>query len=307
MTRTLAGALAVWAAVVAVRVSAQPAPSAPSTGRPAVADAAALEASADAQPAQEPAPAADPSGEPPPAGAPGGEAPKGESSVTMEEEGFDLAGPGFDMQPVAPRPRYDQEVPEESSPVRGWLRFDVDRQGPRIWVGAVHSLGGLDLASDIYFNGPYAVLDVGVVLGFGPVSFLPMAGIGFNFAEGEAANIIGPQLFTIIDTDPIYFESWIQMYFNEVFGTYAGRLRGPGNQFYTRNFLLYNVSSHFAVGPQMELAYDFSAGGWLSLPVGGGVNVHYGDHNTLALYLGYDTQAGDDDRLAGRFTFIRTW
>lgn len=300
MTRTLAGALAVWA-VVAVKVSAQPAPQAAPTGQPAVADAAPLEPTAQAEPSEEPAATTDPASPSP------GAQPADASSVTMEEEGFDLAGPGFDMQPVAPRPRYDQEVPEESSPVRGWLRFDVDRQGPRIWVGAVHSLGGLDLASDIYFNGPYAVLDVGVVLGFGPVSFLPMAGIGFNFAEGEAANIIGPQLFTIIDTDPIYFESWVQLYFNEVFGTYAGRLRGPGNQFYTRNFLLYNVSSHFAIGPQMELAYDFSAGGWLSLPVGGGVNVHYGDHNTLALYLGYDTQAGDNDRLAGRFTFIRTW
>jgi len=300
MTRTLAGALAVWA-VVAVKVSAQPAPEAPGA-QPAVADAAPPEPSAQAEAAEPAAPTA-PAASPSPAAEPAADA----SSVTMEEEGFELTGPGFDMQPVAPRPRYDQEVPEESSPVRGWLRFDVDRQGPRIWVGAVHSLGGLDLASDIYFNGPYAVLDVGVVLGFGPVSFLPMAGIGFNFAEGEAANIIGPQLFTIIDTDPIYFESWVQLYFNEVFGTYAGRLRGPGNQFYTRNFLLYNVSSHFAVGPQMELAYDFSAGSWLSLPVGGGVNVHYGDHNTLALYLGYDTQAGDDDRLAGRFTFIRTW
>jgi len=233
--------------------------------------------------------------------------PDGSMGAADEEPGFDLGGPGFDMQPTAPRPRYDLDVPQESSPVRGWLRFDVDREGPRIWVGAVHSLGGIDLASDIYFNGSYAVLDVGVVLGFGPVSFLPMFGMGFDFAEGEAANIIGPQLFTLIDTEPLYFESWVQLYFNEVFGTYAGRLRGPGNEFYTRNFLLYNVSDHFAVGPQMELNYDFSSGVLVELPVGGGVNVHYGDHNTLALYLAYDTQAADSDRLAGRFTFIRTW
>jgi hypothetical protein len=288
MPRNLAVALMVWSAL-ALPLQAQT-PAAPATS------------------ALEPAPEPEPEPEPAPDSPAAPTTPAATSTPAAEaESGFDLGGPGFDMQPMAPRPRYDAEVPEDSTPVRGWLRFDVDREGPRIWVGAVHSLGGIDFASDIYFNGAYAVLDVGVVLGFGPVSFLPMVGMGFNFAEGEAANIIGPQLFTIIDTDPIYFESWVQLYFNEVFGTYAGELRGPGNEFYTRNFLLYNVSDHFAIGPQMELDYDFSSGNLTSLPVGGGVNVHYGEHNTLSLYLGYDTQAADTDRLAGRFTFIRTW
>ena len=46
-----------------------------------------------------------------------------------------------------------------------------------------------------------------------------------------------------------------------------------------------------------------------SLPVGGRVNIAYGEKNTLGIFLGYETESDGDlaDAIAGRFTFIRAW
>jgi hypothetical protein len=169
--------------------------------------------------------------------------------------------------------------------------------------------------------GTFAELDVGVSYAIGPVSLLPMAGIGFDFGEmtddngtpddpdddttiePQATYIIAPQLFTIVDTQWVYFESWIQTFFNDVF------IDGGTDYLYTRNFILVKPLEFFAVGPQIELTYEFNNPSdedekLASLPIGGRVNVGYGENNTLGLFLGYDVQA---EQLAGRFTFVRTW
>ncbi|MBN1655508.1 MAG: hypothetical protein JXA30_17205 [Deltaproteobacteria bacterium] len=199
---------------------------------------------------------------------------------------------------------------EEKSNPSGYFRVDTDILSTQLWAAATYDLGsGIGLASDIYVVGTFAELDLGVAFSIGPVSLLPMAGIGFEFGEGDddaptepqVASLIAPQLFTIVDSSWLYFESWIQIFFNEVF------IDGATDSFYTRNFLLVKTFDFIAIGPQVEITYEFNnaAGDELaSLPLGGRVNVGYGENNTLGLFLGYDLKA---EQLAGRFTFIRIW
>lgn len=194
------------------------------------------------------------------------------------------------------------ENQEDESYPDGYFRIDTDAAHTQLWVGATHDLGGgVGLGSDIYVVDTFAELDVGISFSVGPVSLLPMVGVGFDFGRGKTASIIAPQLFTIIDSDILYFESWIQVFFNDMF------TEGVTDYFYTRNFILAKIFEIVSLGPQVELEYDIKNAGddkLSSLPVGGRVNIGYGKNNTLGLFLGYDTKT---EHLAGRFTFVRTW
>ncbi len=208
------------------------------------------------------------------------------------------------------------EAPAEAEEaVAGWFRVDTDSLGTQFWLGATHRVGGIDLASDIYVVGSFAEFDIGPAFSFGNLAVTPMIGIGFDFATTDVASLIAPQLFTIYELDKIYFESWIQLFLNDMFA------EGSEDIAYTRNFLLYKLSDTVALGPQVEVSYrindfegDMAAGidpfdtGVVSLPIGGRLNLGYGKNNTLGLFVGYETEAAEGaDAVAGRFTFVRTW
>ncbi len=212
----------------------------------------------------------------------------------------------------------DHESSSWSIAESGFFRVDTDGLGTQFWFGANHNLGGINLATDVYLVGTFAELDVGVSFTFGDVSLLPMVGIGFDFAgDVLAANtLIAPQLYTIVDIGPIYFESWIQTFI------YDDDRSGAQDALYTRNFLLYKAAEGFAIGPQVELNVGLAdsepgaddSGELTSLAIGGRINVHYGENNTLGLFIGTDTEAeltnADGDDLfewVGRFTFVRNW
>ncbi|HET6612743.1 MAG TPA: hypothetical protein VFG83_12175 [Kofleriaceae bacterium] len=189
----------------------------------------------------------------------------------------------------------------------GYFRVDTDGLGTQLWFGATHDLGSVAVASDIYVVGSIGEFDIGPALAFGDVALTPMMGIAFDFAAREAVSLV-PQLYTIVNTDPLYFESWIQVFLNSPLTDEAPDV------FYTRDFLLYELGDTLAVGAQAELSYTMNdspgvfESGVSSLPVGGRINLAYGENNTLGLFLGYDTQAPDDaGALTGRFTFIRLW
>lgn len=198
---------------------------------------------------------------------------------------------------------------EPSSPITGWFRLDLDSLGPQLWFGATHKLGGVAVASDIYVTGTFAELDLGVTLTFGNLSLTPMAGIGFDFATYDVASIIAPQLFTTYIQGPIYFDSWIQVFFTSPF------VDGARDLVYVRAFVVYKLTELFAIGPQVETSFYLNetmdgAGddGLGALPVGAQVNVGYGGNSTLGIFLGYETQyEGDGAGITGRFTFVRTW
>ena len=199
---------------------------------------------------------------------------------------------------------------EEASGVSGWFRTDTDSLGTQIWVGASHSpsfLGGLSLDTDIYVVGTFGELDVGLGI---PVvdsddlslSFLPMVGIGFDYAAADGpSSLIAPQLFTYLTAGSIYFESWIQGFFNSPFDY-------GDDSIYTRNFVLLSLNDTLSVGPQVEVTLDLTEGGLSSLAPGLRVNAGYGENNTLGVFVGFETQKGDDETgITGRMTFVRTW
>ncbi len=206
----------------------------------------------------------------------------------------------------------EEMAEEEASGVSGWFRTDTDSLGTQIWVGASHSpsfLGSLSLDTDIYVVDTFGELDIGLGI---PVvdsdslslSFLPMVGIGFDYAAANGpSSLIAPQLFTYLTAGSIYFESWIQGFFNSMFDEEAG------DSFYTRNFVLLSLNDTLAVGPQVEVTLDLGDDGGLgSMVVGGRANVGYGENNTLGVFVGFETQKGDEETgITGRMTFVRTW
>ncbi len=204
----------------------------------------------------------------------------------------------------------EEMAAEETSSASGWFRTDTDSLGTQIWVGASHSpsfLGGLSLDTDIYVVGTFGELDVGLGI---PVvdsdslslSFLPMVGIGFDYAAPNGpSSLIAPQLFTYLTAGSIYFESWIQGFFNSPFDY-------GDDSIYTRNFLLLSLNDTLSVGPQVEVTLDLTNGGLGSMAPGLRANVAYGENNTLGVFVGFETQKEDEDTgITGRMTFVRTW
>ena len=223
-------------------------------------------------------------------------------------------------------PATEAEPPPPAEPaaqeptIPGFFRVDSDGFGLQLWAGATHSLGPVDLASDIYVtSGTFGEIDVGPVISVGPLVLTPMIGIGFDWAEQRAVSLI-PQLYPTLTVGPVYFESWNQIFVNSVFE------RGADNDFYTRNFLLLQLLAELAVGPQLEatLALNNGRDALVSLPVGGHVNVQYGPADRIELFLGYETQRAArrvdtgsvdaaglpvlaDRGLVGRLTYVHAW
>lgn len=226
----------------------------------------------------------------------------------------------------------EEMAAEEASSASGWFRTDTDSLGTQIWVGASHSpsfLGNLSLDTDIYVVDTFGELDVGIGI---PVvdsdsmslSFLPMAGIGFDYASANGPSLlIAPQLFTYLTAGSIYFESWIQVFLespfvgegeevgHEIVGNKVEHTIDPtsaADSFYTRNFILYSLNETLSVGPQLEVGLDLTEGGLSSLVPGLRANVAYGENNTLGVFVGFETQKEDEDTgITGRMTFVRTW
>jgi hypothetical protein len=234
---------------------------------------------------------------------------------------------------------------EEGGGVPGWFRFDSDGLALQLWAGASHDVGGISIASDIYVDsGYFAEFDIGVELPIGEnVLLIPMVGIGFDWSAMRATTLIAPQLFGYFDFDPVYIELWSQVFFGSVFAepgyspvddgmdvAFVENSELAANYWYNRLFILFNATENLSIGPQIEptIALNDAAksgdGALASLPVGGRVNVGYGENNTLGLFLGYETvsdaqrehaqldsEGMDDgthtDAIVGRFTFVRTW
>jgi hypothetical protein len=276
---------------------AQDAP--PAAAQPAPATAQAEPAPAEAAPPAAPAAAAEP--------APAATA---EASASVSTE----AAPAADASATAAAPA---PAAEEGSSVPGWFRIDSDLVGLQLWAGATHSLGGLDIATDMYVTaGPlglsYGEFDIGPAFTLldGGLIITPMVGLSFSWMEKRTASLV-PQLYFIGSFGPVYFESWWQMFLNKPF------METAVNFLYTRHFLTFSISDHFALGPAVEPTFGMGDGQdtVTSLPVGGIVKLHYGEGNTFFGFLGYETNedsreaaGGSGDRgLAGRLTFVKNW
>jgi len=191
---------------------------------------------------------------------------------------------------------------QEETGVSGYMRVDTDALGTQFWFGATHTLGSIEISSDIYLMGTTGEFDIGPSFAFGPVTLLPMIGIAFDYGTTGVTTLVTPQLFTTLDSG-LYFESWMQFFLSSPFDAERG------DSFYTRNFLLYSFDDTISIGPQIEAAVVFGDEVRLTgLAIGGRINLGYGANNTLGIFLGYETKKAEDSGgITGRMTFVRSW
>ncbi len=235
-------------------------------------------------------------------------------------------------EPPAPPAEAPAPPPAEaepvSTPVPSYFRIDHDYLfGLQLWAGATYPLGdSVGLATDIYIAENYPSVgvaedgsvsvaplswwgefDIGPAFTFGPVALTPMVGIAFDWAAKKAVAINGPQLYTIVNTDSIYFESWIWTVLYSAFDK-----QGANDYIHTRNWLLYKANDTIGVGPQVEYTYDMEAKNTLAFPLGGHVELGYGSGNSLGLFLGYELKksvrdGADGAGAEGRLTFVHNF
>jgi hypothetical protein len=221
---------------------------------------------------------------------------------------------------------------ETPTPVPSYFRIDHDYAfGLQLWAGATYPLAeNIGLATDIYIaenwplastdasgavtgavNSWWGEFDIGPAFTFGPLSLTPMVGLAFDWAAKRSVAINGPQLYTILNTEKVYFESWIWTLLYSPFKDQVA-----SNYFHTRNWILYKLSGTVAVGPQIELWTNLQdkvgPKGITSLPIGGHVDLAYGTGNTLGLFLGYEThkdarEAVGGKGAVGRITFVHNF
>jgi len=187
---------------------------------------------------------------------------------------------------------------------------------------------GIGLSSDIYiaegapglYNGAvnswYGEFDLGPAFTFGPLSLTPMAGIAFDWGAKHVTALNAPQLYTILNTDKIYIESWLWTLLYSPFKEQAAP-----NQIHTRDWILYKLSGTLSIGPQFELWANlkhksimgvYNKAGLTAMPIGGHIEIAYGTGNSLGLFVGYDANKdGRDARggnaAVGRFTFVHNF
>ena len=209
--------------------------------------------------------------------------------------------------------------------------FKVDHDyafGLQLWAGATHPLSKtIGLSTDVFiadgqlalYKGAayswYGEFDIGPAFTFGPLLLTPMVGLGMDWGAHHAT--LGKwQLYTILNTDKIYAESWVWALMYSTF-----KEAPLPNGFHTRDWILYKLSGTLSVGPQIELwanmtskttLIGYSKNGVVSMPIGGHIDIAYGTGNVLGVFLGYEAnktgrELRDGNAAVGRFTFIHNF
>lgn len=282
---------------------------------------------ASAQDAATPAPA------PTPAAAPATPEPAPPAAAAAPQATASPQAPSIAAGATTPAPTAPEPPKEAEKPVPSYFRLDHDYMfGLQLWAGATYPLTStLGIATDIYVAENYpgvslqtdpttgapvgagiaqsywGEFDIGPALTLGPVSLTPMAGIAFDWAAKRAVAMNAPQLYTIVNLDKFYFESWVWTVLYSAFNK-----AGPNDYVHTRNWFLYKINSTIAVGPQLEYSYDIEAKRTaFGFPIGGHVELAYGAGNSLGLFVGYDTKKAthgtDDTAAVGRLTFVHNF
>jgi hypothetical protein len=211
-----------------------------------------------------------------------------------------------------------------------YFRIDHDYAlGLQLWAGATHFFNkSIGIATDIFmtdgqlpaYKGAsyswYGEFDIGPSFASGTFTITPMVGIGMDWGAKHAMLINGPQIYSILNGDKIYIESWVWLLL------YSPFHEAPSpDVFHTRDWILYRLNDTISAGPQIEVwsntkqksisGIDYKSG-ITSMPIGGHVDISYGSNNTLGLFLGYESNKfGRDVRngnaTTGRLTFIHNF
>lgn len=186
------------------------------------------------------------------------------------------------------------------NPVTSYMRFDGDRDGVLLQLGAQRWLSpGFAWGADAVLEHTTGLLRTGPLLRpAASLMFFPTIGASANFTDQRPAFLEG-RLLSVFEFAMLYVESRVRVRLAKI-------VRDNGvDLFYTRNFLLFAANSIIAFGPQMELSYvlNRARGDALqSLPVGGRVNLSAGQGGVLGMFLGREVHGRKG--WAGRFTFL---
>ena len=212
-----------------------------------------------------------------------------------------------------------EEMPMEEKPnITGWFQIDVDSLGTYFLIGASHPISdGISFDSNIYVNGSPAIdgsrqflgeFDMGIsfpVIANDSMALLltPMLGVGFNYTSPDGPYALYPQIFAILPAGKIFGFHWTIGTVKSIFDDESL------NELYNRTYLTYALNDTVAIGPQFESVLGLGEdGGLWALNFGARLNIGYGKANTLGLYIGYETEKGEDETgLTGRMNFTRRW
>lgn len=219
--------------------------------------------------------------------------------------------PAPEAAPAAEAAPAPEAAPAASAAWPGWMRVDSDLFGVQLWGGATAPLGdGLGLAFDAYVTGTIGEFDIGPAITAGGLTLTPMIGAQFDWASHTLASFV-PQFYAIGTLGPIYTELWVQYFNYNTLYKYREKVSpAADNLLYVRFFPDYKINDYVAVGPQIEITQDFTAGKLFNMPIG--ANVFFsqaGANSTFQLFLGYETQkdAFADKHLAGRLSYVHNF
>jgi hypothetical protein len=233
--------------------------------------------------------------------------------------------------PTAPAAPTAEAAPAPT-PIPSYFRIDHDYMfGLQLWAGATYPITDkIGLATDIYIPEVYtpniesapvswwSEFDIGPAFTLGPVTLTPMAGIAFDWAAKRAVALNVPQLYTVINLDKFYFESWV---WTVLYSPFKDQVWN--DYIHTRNWLLYKATKSISVGPQFELQYflkDYKGSdgnvvnpkGVGGMPLGAHAELAFGTGNSLGIFVGYELDKDvrntrDGNAAVGRLTFVHNF
>lgn len=190
--------------------------------------------------------------------------------------------------------------------VRGWFRVDVTPGGLSGYVGGSFRLAdGLAFAPFAEVIGARVQPNLALTWQLGGLWLMPAIGTTIDLGNTRAVSI-DPQLYAALDAKLIYVEAWARYLIGTAYHN------GTGNVMDMRFMLLVSLSSVVGLGVEYDpvFATNSSSSAMLSSIIGGRTNIRIGDHDTVGLFLGYQTVAearGSVEGISGRFEYVHQW
>jgi hypothetical protein len=190
---------------------------------------------------------------------------------------------------------------------RGWARVDADANGATFYVGGSFRLAdGLAFAPFAHVSGAVVEPNVALTWQTGGFWVMPALGTSLDFATTQAVSL-DPQLFVALDAKILYLEGWAQYFIASSYHSSAT------DTFAARAMLLVSLGSTVGVGAEYDptvATRRAPPSSLLSSIIGGRTNLRIGSHDTVALFVGYQTAAParrSFDGVAGRFEYVHQW
>ena len=188
---------------------------------------------------------------------------------------------------------------------RGWFRVDTDGRGMGGYVGGSFRIDdGLAFAPFAHASATVVEPNLALTWQTGALWVMPAIGTSLDFGTTRAASI-DPQLFVAVDMKLIYLEAWAQYFVASVYHS------GATDSFAARLIALVSLGSAVGIGGEWDPTLVFPSSSTVaSSIVGGRTNLRIGDHDTVGLFVGYQTVSQAriaSEGVAGRLEYVHQW